>query len=179
MVLHRSKAALAGALALMGVGCAADMADDAQSELMDTTEEAAPAQALLMQADVSSADNGSSSAGPSGSSGSSGSGRAPVQPVQPRDDEEEEDDNQGRASPTSPTSGSNWDAASVARFCFLLDQRMQFLCRVTLTDCTKPARPLDIFTQVLCQLRGFTPGAPASTPSSSSDSNGRASPSGI
>ncbi|MET0343463.1 MAG: hypothetical protein ABW252_20800 [Polyangiales bacterium] len=177
MVLHRSRWALAGTLALWVAGCAADAADEAQSEIAD---ELAPAQALVVtQADVTSADQGSTPA-------------RPTEPTRPAVDEDDQNDERGSTGSTGSSgradpraTGGSWDAASVARFCFLLDERMQFLCRVTLTDCTKPARPLDIFTQVLCQLRGFLPGAPSSTSSPSSSgssdtssaSSGRANPS--
>ena len=166
MGLHRTKWALAGALALMVVGCAADAADDGQIETAE--DDTAPAAALVLtQSDVTSADEGTSVARPTTPTAPSGLG-----------DETEGDDGEwggsdpsgGNTTPARPDparSGGAWDAASVSRFCFLLDQRMQFLCRVTLTDCTKPARPLDIFTQVLCQLRGFLPGAPSSSTSSS------------
>jgi len=65
----------------------------------------------------------------------------------------------GSRSSAEPSGG--WDASSVANWCFLLDDRAAFLCKVTFADCE---RPRDTFTKILCELKGFIGGNSAPTP---------------
>ena len=69
--------------------------------------------------------------------------------------------------PSTAPGGNTWDASSVSRWCSLLDDRQaEFLCKVTLADCEKPR---DVFTQILCQLRGLADGGNPSAPSGGSN----------